>query len=86
MNMKLLSTSTPKGNLFRNLEEIRKSYHLCYGRNYGYIVIRNLSSKVPFKEPKKLSKKPKTPPKMAASIQEVNGLRIAVEGCVSPSP
>ncbi|KAA8565519.1 hypothetical protein EYC84_009376 [Monilinia fructicola] len=51
-----------------------KPYHFCHGNFYGYIVIRNLSNQ-------KLLKKPKKLPNMAASIQEVNGLRIAVEGC-----
>ncbi|QSZ36142.1 hypothetical protein DSL72_007267 [Monilinia vaccinii-corymbosi] len=73
MNMKLFSTSTPRSTLFRSLAELRNPYRFCHG-NHGYIVIRKLSYKESFKELKKL-------PNMAASIQEVNGLRIAVEGC-----
>ncbi|ESZ96721.1 hypothetical protein SBOR_2865 [Sclerotinia borealis F-4128] len=73
-NSKLFSTSSINSGLVRNSAEIRKSYHLSYGREYGYITIRNLSSKNP-------SEKRNESPNMAATIQEVNGLRIAVEGC-----
>lgn len=63
----------PNRNHLQNIVRIQNSSCLRNGRSCSCIITCNLSSK----------KSAEDLPKMVASIQEINGLRVAVEGCVS---